>query len=71
MLHRRQLCNVGSDFTYACPSTIFPEKTLICIHKEWLCDGDMDCPEGEDEGTKPGEYCHSNRCMCLIYIGFV
>ena len=51
-------CPVGSDFTYACPSTKAPDKELVCIHSSWVCDEDPDCPEGEDEDTGEGGPCH-------------
>ncbi|XP_053386538.1 low-density lipoprotein receptor-related protein 1-like isoform X2 [Mercenaria mercenaria] len=58
-------CPIGSDFTYACPSTKQPGRGLVCIHESWLCDQDPDCPEGEDEGTGEGMPCHNRHTdMC-------
>lgn len=32
---------------------------LSCIHKSFLCDGDRDCPDGEDEDSTN---CHNITC---------
>lgn len=69
-------CPVGSDFTFKCPSTIAPDKHLVCIHSSWVCDEDPDCPEGEDEDTSEGGPCHDlvqgrldfGGLMPLLYI---
>ena len=28
----------------------------ICIHKDWLCDGTEDCPQGDDEAPSCGNF---------------
>ena len=32
-----------------------------CIHKEWICDGTEDCPQGDDEAP-------SCRKLCILKI---
>ncbi|XP_052813760.1 low-density lipoprotein receptor-related protein 1-like isoform X2 [Mya arenaria] len=58
-------CPIGSDFTWPCSSTAGVGRDLQCIHKDWLCDLDPDCPNGEDEDTGPTGPCrdtHSKLC---------
>ncbi|XP_060590385.1 low-density lipoprotein receptor-related protein 1-like isoform X5 [Ruditapes philippinarum] len=62
----RYKCPIKYDFNYACPSTKQPGRKLVCIHESWLCDQDLDCPEGEDEGTGEGMPCHNrNADFCM------
>ena len=43
-----------------CFSTEFLcKKSGKCIHRSWVCDGDTDCPNGEDEST---ETCADRTC---------
>lgn len=34
-------------------------KSKKCIHKSWICDGEPDCLDGEDEAAST---CLSNKC---------
>ena len=58
-------CPIKFDFTYACPSTKQPGRKLVCIHESWLCDQEVDCPDGEDEATGVGMPCHNRNCKYL------
>ncbi|XP_052790074.1 low-density lipoprotein receptor-like [Mya arenaria] len=47
---------------YACTGT-----DLICIEKDWTCDGSKDCPEGDDErdcDRKKKIQCDENHFAC-------
>jgi hypothetical protein len=51
-----------------CPKGQFKCNNGTCIMKEWLCDGDVDCPLGEDEencGTcLPSQFqCDNFECV--------
>jgi len=35
-------------------------KSKKCIHKVWICDGEPDCPDGEDETDST---CNANECQ--------
>lgn len=37
------------DFEYKC----YEDR---CIHKDWLCDGTEDCPQGDDEAPTCGNF---------------
>ena len=42
-------CPPDSDFQWPCPNSQKLDKSLVCIHENWVCDQDADCPGGEDE----------------------
>lgn len=55
-----QGCNNTVRAVSLCLQTEFQcNDRITCIHKSWLCDGGMDCPNGDDE--KP-PHCQNVTC---------
>ncbi len=38
-----------------------PGSQRHCISQSWVCDGESDCPDGEDEDQNCGELCVTSR----------
>ncbi|XP_065832089.1 low-density lipoprotein receptor-related protein 4-like [Oscarella lobularis] len=52
-------------FAHACPSIDFECDNGLCIPKEWQCDGDWDCRDGEDEfGCPASRNCSAGEFRC-------
>lgn len=51
-----------TDNQFACPAT--NTTTMKCISRRWLCDGESDCPGGEDETDCTGNTCASDAFTC-------
>ncbi|XP_076807593.1 uncharacterized protein LOC143450785 [Clavelina lepadiformis] len=53
-------CNFCPPGQFQCPRNVEEGQTCTCVKKEDICDGKVDCPEGEDEnfcgvGMKPDD----------------
>lgn len=61
----------------ACRSTEYQcDDRVTCINKRWLCDGEQDCPSGEDEKLpncrnitcRPDQFqCRDRTCIAGIF----
>ena len=62
------------------PTEFLCTSTFRCIPKVWLCDGDSDCPNNEDEDVALGcSMCQTllssgvnfqKTCNCVIFLGY-
>lgn len=50
-----------------CPATDFLcNDKITCIDRQWLCDGGIDCPNGEDESLQncANKTCRDDQFQC-------
>ena len=63
---------LNSDTTCSDGEIVCPHNSgaVICIDPEWMCDDDMDCPDGWDE-NRTAHNCsirESHACTYILYI---
>ncbi|XP_070183011.1 low-density lipoprotein receptor-related protein 1-like [Littorina saxatilis] len=55
-----------SQDTFSC-KTAFTQDGMHCIPKNWVCDGDNDCPDGDDEiGCENPSRCPDTQFQCPV-----